>query len=914
MPGGIVRVAAAPVGTMFDRFIRFAEARKALQTGHFEQVLRLVEDPAVVGQRKAAELRERALRGLLERARRRAGGGALSAARADVERVLAADPECDDARALRSELRGRQEAVGSAAEAARAAIAQGRALAEENDLPGARAALAAARELCSLPADELALTALIEGRARAAARLLEQARNALAADDVAAARAALAEARSQDPQLDGIAEVARAVAVAYAPSLGARAQELATQGDCSGAVRLVERALGTLPELADVEGVERVRNAAGERWAEAIRTRIAAGEFEAAAAEFRRAEPRLLEAPSCAALREPLAQLAAGLELRDRGDFAGASENLAAAGAGLRAKAVRTLAAELAAYAKETERALSEARTLAAQGNLVDGRRRLLAILERWPMHEAVRREMEVLDQGAQDQEQRLARARSLAKDGKLSEASALAVALAVAGPRGEEARLLLTDLQGRMDLVTRGLDQVRRAVHGRDCGSVEGVEHSLRRLEQLAKVWQDHAEMQRLQQALTAEVDGLRALGEAAGAVRAQQPGQVCAALERYRALEPALLGSDRLQARVLDLADAIQTQAQGALAGGRLAGARSWLAALESVGSRHESVAAEHRRLAAALADREGAAEHAARDGLAALERRDVAAAEESLERARAAGNDGSAVRRLEEGLQRVRAQAADLVEVERLAAAEDYGAAGRKLAGLPPTSPMLRTRIFDLKQNLARAQGLDYGFLLRVDEGGEFLVLRGDSITVGNVREGTADLALLANVAGRHARIARSMSFHGGMQDRVVAERGEVWVDGKLVQSHVLRSGDRVRLGSALEVAYAMPSARSLSALLTLRGGYQVAGTDKILLLKDRGRDGRILIGAGRDAHVRVPHPGPVEIYATGDGQVRVRAQGGGEMNGRPFSGEHPVTAGAPVRCGQISFVLQPLARPS
>jgi hypothetical protein len=51
--------------------------------------------------------------------------------------------------------------------------------------------------------------------------------------------------------------------------------------------------------------------------------------------------------------------------------------------------------------------------------------------------------------------------------------------------------------------------------------------------------------------------------------------------------------------------------------------------------------------------------------------------------------------------------------------------------------------------------------------------------------------------------------------------------------------------------------------------------------VLLLKDRGRDGRILIGASHDCHVRVPGAsGEVEIYASRDGQVRVRIDGLGE----------------------------------
>ena len=151
---------------------------------------------------------------------------------------------------------------------------------------------------------------------------------------------------------------------------------------------------------------------------------------------------------------------------------------------------------------------------------------------------------------------------------------------------------------------------------------------------------------------------------------------------------------------------------------------------------------------------------------------------------------------------------------------------------------------------------------------------------------------------------------MSFHGGMEDKIIADRGEVFVNGQAVQDAVLRPEDEIGLGNTLRMLYAVPTKRSLSALLTLKGGFQVAGTDKVLLLKDRGRDGRILIGRTSDCHVRVPQDGPeIEIYGAQDGQIRVRFSGKGEMDGRPFSGEHPVTAGALVRCGLVSMVLQP-----
>ena len=253
----------------------------------------------------------------------------------------------------------------------------------------------------------------------------------------------------------------------------------------------------------------------------------------------------------------------------------------------------------------------------------------------------------------------------------------------------------------------------------------------------------------------------------------------------------------------------------------------------------------------------------------------------------------------------------QQTDVLErVEGLARERDFQGAHQKLAAMPAASPFLRTRIYDMKQDLARAQGLEGAFLLRVDEGGEQLVLRGESVSIGNVRQMRADLPVLANLAGRHASIRRSMSFHGGMQDTIVAEEGDVRVGGNVVKQRPLAAGDRVQLGPALGFVYQRPTARSLTVGLLLQSGFQVAGTDRILLMKDRGRDGRILLGAGQDVHVRVAKAtGEVEIFATSTGQMRVACPQGGTIDGVPFQGEHPLAAGQLIEAAGVTFHLLP-----
>jgi hypothetical protein len=80
--------------------------------------------------------------------------------------------------------------------------------------------------------------------------------------------------------------------------------------------------------------------------------------------------------------------------------------------------------------------------------------------------------------------------------------------------------------------------------------------------------------------------------------------------------------------------------------------------------------------------------------------------------------------------------------------------------------------------------------------------------------------------------------------------------------------------------------------------------------VLLMKDRGRDGRVLIGPGRDVHVCVPKAaGEVELYANNSGQMRVFCEAGGTIDGTAFAGEHPLAAGQVVCAAGVTFVLMP-----
>lgn len=888
---------------MFDRFIRLARARKALREQRFEEALSLAGDPLIRGDRRAEQVRTAASAALLARAQRHVDAADLSAARIDARRVAAAAPD-----GQADELCRRIDAAvaGAATELdlARRSLAEVRKLLDRGETAAA-AALLATVPAASMLLERKQVDQLLGERRRQAELAAERASAALAAGDVDAAVIELDRLLALDRDSARLAGLTAQVGAALARRLEAAVAERLAAGDAVGAARQVDAFADRVPGISAAAIVASVR---APLLAALSRTLHAAPSL-GAALDAIAAMRGLGLAPETSA--DPLVAAvvrAAGAGGSD--EAVAAARCLAAAAATAGASGLARAARDLEAAAEVCDRQLDAARRHVDRGELEQARATLQALLTREPEHDQARRELGMVDHGLSDLRQRLEAARDAARGGRLREACALAVALVGADRVAGDAQQLVADVRARMALVDRGVDEIRVALHGRLAAGPEGVRHCLRRLQELAKVQVDHADLPTLTRAVEAEIEALGHCEAAAAALAQQSLDDAVAPIAALQPLVGDLLARDRLDARVGGLVDRLVATGERALATGQLAMVDRCAELCLCLPSQSPEFAARAEALRAASQRGREAAQGlaaAAREQLAA---RDLDEAERLADAARAQWQEGDEIRRLTAELEQLRRQTVALERVERLARERDYVGAQHKLAAMPPTQPMLRTRIYDMKQDLARAQGLDGAFLLRVDEGGEHLVQRGETVSIGNVQKRRADLPILASLAGRHASVRRSMSFHGGMQDTVVADEGEVRVAGLPTTSRPLAHGDRVQLGQAFAFVYERPSERSLTAALRLQAGFQVAGTDRILLMKDRGRDGRILLGPGRDVHVRVAKAtGEVEVYATSSGQMRVHSAAGGTIDGVAFRGEHPVAAGQVVAAAGISFVLYP-----
>ncbi len=895
---------------MFDRFIRLAKARKALDEGRYEDAGRLCADPQIAGDRRAEDVRRAAARALTERARGllRDGDAARAVRTFEAAQAIAADPGVDGELAT---ARARDAAEALSARETADALARAKALAERGKVQDARQAVLQLGDAAQ-PSARDAFLAFVTRRADEAQRHAECAARAIAAGDLDAARAALAAATALD-------------------------EGSGAQGEKQGAdvaMRLLRRDLAVRLEKGDVAGSLRQLRAVSSDWRllaacdgyAVARSAIGARALELLADSAKAPEPDLLDAlcaeadGAVAAQGDELARAAACAgrlrslpALRASGRLGELAETLAVLGAELPSRAFATESAAVAARDAKVAARVETARGLAARGDLDAARNELAQALADEPLHGAARAELEALERGAMERANRLEGARADAAQGRLRSAYAAALACAQPLPHGAAAAALAADLQARLGLVERGLDEVRLALHARPHGGLAAVRVALLRVSELKKQQVDHPDLASFEAALQREAEVLERAESALHGADGTRDEELTATVAAMLAARDGLFAAGRLDARIQALVDRCVQRADRALLGGRVQTAAAFVPSLLAANAAGLLALETVERIRASCVEREARADQLVAAARACLHARDLAGAEEACEQARRLCSDRGAVRTLDAELEQLRRREAGLARASALAKAGDPAAARAEMDAMGETPSLLRTRIYDMKKSIAEAQGLDGAFVLRVDEGGEFLVLRGETVSIGNVRDGSADLPILCALAGRHARIERSMSFHGGMVDSIVAENGDVAVGGQKVSRHALRNGERFRLGSALQAVYSMPCSRSLTAMVQLLGGFHAAGTDRVLLLKDRGRDGRICVGAGSDVHVRVASAtAEVEVFGSKTGQLRVRCASGGTIDGVAFADEHPVDAGAVVDAGGVRFVLMPWNR--
>jgi hypothetical protein len=147
------------------------------------------------------------------------------------------------------------------------------------------------------------------------------------------------------------------------------------------------------------------------------------------------------------------------------------------------------------------------------------------------------------------------------------------------------------------------------------------------------------------------------------------------------------------------------------------------------------------------------------------------------------------------------------------------------------------------------------------LRVDDGGEWLIVLGGPVVIGHARAEECDLPFLADVPPACAELSREASLRDGPGWRVRPLAGAtVRVAGEPLgdEGRRLADGDRVRFAANLALRHRLPDPASESAVLELEGGAECLGAGRVVLA-GAGMGGRLRLGAGARRHVPLERGG-------------------------------------------------------
>lgn len=183
----------------------------------------------------------------------------------------------------------------------------------------------------------------------------------------------------------------------------------------------------------------------------------------------------------------------------------------------------------------------------------------------------------------------------------------------------------------------------------------------------------------------------------------------------------------------------------------------------------------------------------------------------------------------------------------------------------------------------------------WLVLVDGGGSYLLVRGSQVSIGRAASlEPADIPLVSDVADRCGSIVRVDD------DYFLTAPREVDVNRRATRHHLLRDGDRIEFGKRAKLNFAVPSRRSGSAVLDLSDTTKMPQDVRRVVLFS----GHATIGHGPSAHIGCRHAGVALLLFERGGTLWVRPKNDGHVAGDAV----PVDIGKSVELFGASFVVQ------
>jgi hypothetical protein len=189
----------------------------------------------------------------------------------------------------------------------------------------------------------------------------------------------------------------------------------------------------------------------------------------------------------------------------------------------------------------------------------------------------------------------------------------------------------------------------------------------------------------------------------------------------------------------------------------------------------------------------------------------------------------------------------------------------------------------------------------FLLWIDGVGGYLVCLGSRLTLGqHSLDARADVPLLADVSRVHATLSRDSEGY------VIEATQNLRVNNQPTTRALLKSNDRLTLGTTCQLQFRQPVPVSATARLDVMSGHRLPlSVDGVLLMADT-----LLLGAGPQAHVVVPElKQPVVLFRHKDG-LGLKHTGALTVDGQQCPERGLLRPSASVVGPDVTFALEPV----
>lgn len=201
----------------------------------------------------------------------------------------------------------------------------------------------------------------------------------------------------------------------------------------------------------------------------------------------------------------------------------------------------------------------------------------------------------------------------------------------------------------------------------------------------------------------------------------------------------------------------------------------------------------------------------------------------------------------------------------------------------------------------------------YLAWIDGVGAWLILTGDSVSIGRVngnlsplvktslREPEADIALVANLSRQHATIDRVDDDYLLKPDSSVSIRNQ-----RLSSETPLPDECEILLGDTVRLSFSVPTPLSATARLIISSDHRPRTTvDGIILMAET-----CLLGPSASDHIRCQHwSDTVILVQTSEGLV-VKSKQEIQVGARRAKTSEPVSGGEVISGDDFRFRLEPL----